>query len=347
MYSKSTKRKFWPKVLFISVIVFVIALLGSVYVIRRAYEQNLRPVSSSQRDQEITIPTGATAKEIAEILKDAGLIRATWAFEWYVRNEGLRQYLKAGTYELRPSMSVQEISNVLTEGRVATNLVTILPGVRLDQIRHSLINTYGFDEEAVDQALRPENYAGHPALVDKPRSASLEGYIYPESFSKTADTDPKSIIRASLDQMQDHLTPEIRDGIVRQGLTVYQGITLASIVEREVPTPEDRKVVAQVFLRRIREGIKLQSDATASYGAVLDGEEPSRTYVSAYNTYVHEGLTPTPISNVSESSLEAVANPASTDYLYFVSGDDGTTHFSHTLEQHEANVRRYCTILCQ
>lgn len=342
-----SKRKLWSKVLIISIVVFIVALLGGVYAIRRAYEQNLRPVSSSQRDQEVTIPSGATAKEIAQILKDAGLIRATWAFEWYVRNEGLRQYLKAGTYELRPSMSVQEIANILTEGQVATNLVTILPGVRLDQIRHSLINTYGFDEETVDQALKPDNYAGHPALVDKPRDANLEGYLYPESFFRTADTNPRSIIKASLDQMQDHLTPEIRDGIVRQGLTVYQGITLASIVEREVPNPEDRKMVAQVFLRRLREGIKLQSDATASYGAVLDGAEPSRTYVSAYNTYAHAGLTPTPISNVSASSLEAVANPASTNYLYFVSGDDGTTHFSHTLEQHEANTRRYCTVLCQ
>ena len=128
---------------------------------------------------------------------------------------------------------------------------------------------------------------------------------------------------------------------------MHQGITLASIIEREASTPEDRSRVAQVFYRRISEGRRLQSDATALYGAALNGAEPSAHYESAYNTYSHDGLPPGPISNVSASSLAAVANPASTDYLYFVAGDDGQTYFSHTLAEHEALTQQHCTRACQ
>src|SRR5690606_18816245 len=123
--------------------------------------------------------------------------------------------------------------------------------------------------------------------------------------------------------------PEMREAFSAQGLSVYRAITLASIVEKEVPLPEDRAQVAQVFLKRLNSNVKLQSDATAKYGAVLDGKDPSAsqylTYPSAYNTYENAGLPPGPISNVTESSLRAVAYPAKTDWLYFVSGDDKKT----------------------
>jgi UPF0755 protein len=228
---------------------------------------------------------------------------------------------------------------------VATNLVTILPGQRLDQIRKRLIQD-GFSEKDVDSALNPANYQGHPALVDKPVSASLEGYLYPDSYEKTATTSAKTIITASLDQMNKYLTPDLRSDFAKQGLSPYQAITLASIIEKEVPKSQDRVQVAQVFLSRIRLGMKLQSDATGSYGAVLAGQKPSSSYDSPYNTYTYAGLPPTPISNVTNSALRAVGDPSDTNWLYFVSGDDGTTHFSKTLAEHEANVQQYCKKLC-
>ena len=136
-------------------------------------------------------------------------------------------------------------------------------------------------------------------------------------------------------------------------MTTHQAVILASIVEREVSKPEDRAQVAQVFLKRIKMGMKLQSDATASYGAVLNGEDINNmtssqilNYNSAYNTYLNTGLPPGPISNVSEASLKAVANPAQTDWLYFVSGDDKVTYFSKTLEEHEALVQQHCKTNC-
>lgn len=320
--------------------VALVLLVGSVVFIRQHYYANLKPVSESQTNQLFTIELGATVSEVGTNLKKAGLIRETWAFEWYIRNNNLRDKVQAGTYSLSPSQGVAEVASVITKGRTASDLVTILPGKRIDQIRQALINA-GFNPDEVEAAFDPTLYADHPALVDKPADATLEGYIYPESFQKSPDTKPQVVIRAALDEMQQYLTPDIRAGFVRQGLNVHQGIILASVVEKEVGRAEDRPTVAQVFLKRLKSNIALESDATTTYGAILNGDTPTHDYDSPYNTYKHKGLMPSPISNVSASSLKAVANPATTDYLYFVAGHDCKTRFSHTLQEHEAFIRAH------
>ncbi|MCA9331717.1 endolytic transglycosylase MltG [Candidatus Saccharibacteria bacterium] len=353
VFTRGRRQKNWPKILLTVTGLAFSCIVAFAFWLHRQYNQNLRPNSASQKTVIFTVQKGASVKEVGVALEKADLIRAAWAFEWYFRNNNLHEYLKAGTYNLRPNLSVPEIADTITQGKIATDLVTIVPGQRIDQIRSALIDKYGFSPAAVDKALDPSNYKNHPALVDKPKNAGLEGYLYPESFQKTAETSPETIIRSSLDQMQKYLTPDLRAGIVKQGLTVHQGVILASIIEQEVSDGADKKTVAQVFLKRLREGILLQSDATASYGAVLSGKASSLNreqllaYDSKYNTYIHVGLTPTPISNVSISSLEAVSNPSKTDYLYFVSGDDGKTYFSRTLEEHEALTKKHCTELCQ
>jgi UPF0755 protein len=146
--------------------------------------------------------------------------------------------------------------------------------------------------------------------------------------------------------MDRQLTPEIRSAFAAQGLSAYQGLTLASIVEQEVSRSSDRAQAAQVFLKRLRTDSTLGSDVTAYYGAIKAGQKPTTSYDTPYNTLLHKGLPPTPISNVSNASLQAVAHPADTDWLYFVTGDDGTTHFSKTLEDHEALTQQYCHKLC-
>lgn len=335
----------WPKRLFVFFIISVALIFTTVILARYYYHQNLQAVSASQHNQLINIPTGSSVHEIAVKLQAAGLIRSTWAFEWYIRNHGLRDQLEAGSYNLRPNQTVRDIVNVLFQGQVAVDLFTILPAQRMDQIRNALLKA-GYSDADINNALNPDRYQDHPALVDKTRGASLEGYLYPESFQKITSTKPETIIRASLDQMQKHLTPELRAGIVRQGLTVHEGVILASIIEQEVGKPSDRSIVAQVFLKRLREGTPLGSDVTAIYGAILANKSPSLIYDSLYNTHIHTGLPPGPISNVSMTSLAAVAQPASSDYLFFVAGDDGTTYFSRTLEEHQALTKQHCQKLC-
>lgn len=326
-------------------VVFLVLILATI-AIWRFYEYNLRPVSSHAAAQSVTIDSGATPSQIAGLLHDRKLIRNAWTFEAYVRHEGVGEDLQAGTYSLSASQSVPDIVAQLTHGKVTTQLVTILPGQRLDQIRQALLND-GFSKSDVDSALNPATYENNAALVDKPVGNSLEGYLYPDSFQRSGNTTATTIVQESIAEMQSHLTPAIRAAFAKEGLSTYQGIILASIVEQEVSKQADRAQAAQVFLKRLSIGMPLGSDVTAMYGSRLAGQGTSLAYDTPYNTLIHTGLPPTPISNVSDSSLEAVAHPANTDWLYFVTGDDGTTHFSNTLQEHQALTQQYCHKLCE
>lgn len=318
----------------------------SVFVGLNWYKTNLEPVSSSMDEIIITVPIGSTAPEIGNILEVKGLIKSSFSFEIYVRLNDYRNKLQAGGYKFMPSQSVQEIVRHLVDGDVATDLLTILPAQRIDQIKLLFVKA-GYDPTVVNEALKPENYQNHPALKGKPVSASLEGYLYPDSYQITSTTTVKQLIAASLDEMALALTPDLQKKFEAQGLSNYQAITIASIVEKEVSNPDDRPVVAQVFLKRYREGIMLGSDVTAFYGADVAGLEQSVFADTPYNTRIYTGLPPGPISNVSKGSLEAVANPAQTDYLFFVAGDDGITYFSKTLAEHEALTAKHCIELCR
>jgi UPF0755 protein len=328
-YTSRPKRG-WPRRLLFVVILLVGIILGGTVIVRHVYFEGLKPVNeSSQIVRLISVEPGSTVDDIAQQLKNSGLIRSPWAFKLYVGSKNVRDQLQAGTYSFSPSQSVADIVAQLSGGKVATDLVTIIPGQSIKQIRTTLVN-YGFSEADVDAALDPAQYEGKPVLVDIPAGANLEGYIYPESYQKDARTMPQEIISRALDEMNKKLTPDLRRAFAAQGLSPYEAVILASVVEKEVPKQEDRHQVAQVFLSRLRNDIALESDATKTH----------------FNSYQNRGLPPTPISNVTASSLEAVANPAKTDWMYFVSGDDGTTHFSHTLAEHEEKVRKYCTKLC-
>lgn len=330
---KSGNRRWGKVLLFVGILVIILGVAGYLGV-RTVYEKNLRAVNTADTEQvAFTIASGATPGIIAEDLQSKNLIRSAKVFVQYVRTEQVAEKFIAGTYKLQRSMSVQRIVEVLTSGQVATDLFTIFPGQRIESVRQSLIADGGFTAAEVDAALNPAQYAGHPALVDKPEGASLEGYLYPDSYEKIAETRPQTIITQALDEMAEALTPDIRAGIASHGLSIYQGITLASIVEKEVGAVdiqgnpnENRAKAAQVFLKRLKIGMMLQSNAT-DLAAEERGEE--------YDTYSIPGLPPGPVSNVSASALSAVAYPASTDYLYFVSGTDCVTRFSETLDQHE------------
>lgn len=345
-YSMAPRRRHVLRRLLAVLLALLVVLAVGAFAVQRWYYVQLRPVDASMKKQYITIASGSSAATIAKQLSDAGLIRSTQAFSWYISVHNDRDKLQAGTYSFASSQSTSEIADTIATGKVATDLITILPGKRIDQIRQAFI-TAGFQPAAVDAALNASQYrADYPALADNPSGASLEGFLYPDSFQKTAATDPKQIIEESLTEMQQHLTADVRAGFARAGLTVYQGVTLASIVEQEVSTQDDRNQAAQVFLSRLQLGMPLGSDVTAFYGAAMAGATPSTDYDTPYNTLLHKGLPPGPISNINDSALNAVAHPATTDWLYFVTGDDGTTHFAKTLDEHNANVAKYCHKLC-
>jgi len=334
------------KAIIISILVFIAIIFAVVAVGANIwYNSQLKPVSNSKTIVAISIPSGQLPKTTAEDLQQKEVIKSSQAFLWYLRNHGLTGSIQAGDYELDSSKSTQEIAGMITDGKVSSKAITILPGKRIDQIRQTFIDS-GFTVAQVDKALDPALYKNHPALVAKPTEQSLEGYLYPETFKIDSSTQPEQIIRQSLDQMSEVLTPNLISDFQKQGLGIHQAITLASIVEKEAGSNADKNNIAGVFINRLKKGMMLQSDPTYHYAAFLVGAQPSPEVNSPYNTYKVVGLPPGPIDNVTKSSLQSVASPSQHEYIYFVAGDDGVTRFAKTLEEHNEIVKQYCKKNC-
>ena len=335
------RKKFWLIALAVALI-----LVGSTAVTLRIwYSNSLKPVSSSADTVFFTVTPGNGVHQIAVELKNSGLIRSVSAFETYVTANDIRDKLQAGTYRLSPSMSVQAIVAKMVKGDVAKDLLTILPGKRLGEIQETFRKT-GYSQAEVKAAFNLAVYSGHPALASLPRGASLEGYLYPDSYHKQSNTSASTIVRQSLDEMAKYLTSDVTNGIKSQGLSVFEGIILASIVLKETDNPSDQPVVAQVLLARLAQDIALQADATAYYASDVAGQPRSLSINSAYNTYLHPGLPPGPISNVTKGALQAVANPAKSTYIYYFTGKDCKMHYTYTLEEHQAAIAKYGVKSC-
>lgn len=339
------RRSVPRRILWLLAIILAIVIIGSLGV-RHKYDQSLRPISTDQTTRLFTVNEGSSVKLISENLQKDHLIRSAWAMQLYIHSKELGNKLQAGTYAFSPSESTKEIVMTLTKGKVSTRLITILPGERIDQVRAGLINE-GFSPSDVDAALNPAQYADLPVLSFKPASVTtLEGLLWPDSYQKDANTGAATIIRESLQAMGQHLGNDVQAAFAKENLTTYQGLILTSVITQEVDKPTDQTQVAQVFLSRLKMGMMMGSDVTANYGAVAAGRQPSLTYDSAYNTLIHTGLPPTPISTVTASALAAATHPTATNWLYFVAGDDGTTYFSNTLQEHQALTAKYCHKLC-
>jgi len=331
--------------LLVLAILVTIVAAGGVVGLRVWYNNQLSSVSSSTKTQYFTVQSGTGLNEIADNLKDVGLIRSPKAFETYVRGNELETSLQAGTYTLSPSMSVQQIVKKMVDGDVTKNLLTILPGQTVTDIEKTFAKA-GYSQTQIDTAFNPASYSGNPALTSLPSGASLEGMLYPDSFEQDANTSATAIVQESLNEMASHLTSDITDGFAAQGLSTYQGITLASIVTQESGNSTDQPTIAQVFLLRIKDGMMLQSNVTADYAADQAGVPRTVTIDSPYNTYLHTGLPPGPISTVTASALKAVAHPSNSSYLYFTADDNGTVYFETTADQHQQDIDNYCHKLC-
>lgn len=345
----------------IILIVCAVILLGAAAALGW-YQWALGPVSASDTRQSFIITSGETPAVIATHLEEARLIRSKFAFELYTKFQGVGDALQAGTYKLAPNQAVAGIVGELVKGQNATYNVLIPPGLTLKQLADPSVKgsfaAQGFSAEEIEQAFS----ATYPSalLKDKPADASLEGYIFPETFQARESDSLQSILERSFDTLYERLET---DGLVQkfaaQGLTLHQALTLASIVQMEVSNVDDQAQVAQVFLKRLADGMLLGSDVTALYGAIMDGVVLPDTAAEAaaiavahnspYNTRLHAGLPPGPIANMNFSALNAVANPALGDYLFFVAGDGddaGTTFFSRTYEEHQAAIAAHCHTLC-
>ena len=300
-----------------------------------------------------TVEEGQSTGEIAENLYHAGLVRNSLAFQAYYYLHYLGQPLKTGEYTLNGGMGPAQIIETLIAGpQAAVFSFTFLPGENIFDFRAKLLEQ-GYSDEAITAGLEADY--DHPVLAGKPADASLEGYLYGETYEFYVGESVENIITKMLDQLYSVVQAnDLENKFAAQGLDLFQGITLASIVQKEANNATDYAKVAQVFYSRLSQGISLGSDITVQYA--LDLVDPERTTYtdnaaalgidSPYNTRLYTGLTPGPVSNPGESALVATANPADTDYLFFLTGDDGMMYYSHTDAEHQENIANHCQELC-
>ncbi len=309
------------------------------------YSWALLPRSGDGTQVRVVVAPGDTVRQIAQNLYDHKLIRSRAAFNIYTQLTGNRAKLQAGGYALSANQDVQSIVAHIVEGKTDEFNITIPPGLTLKELRKVFIKN-GYSDSEVNEAYAAKYDS--PLLTSRPAGADLEGYIYPETYKMGANQTLEALLRRSFDQMYSLLQDKgYLEEFKKRGLSLHQALTLASIVQKEVPSPADQKQVAQVFLKRYGMGMHLGSDVTFMYAADQMGVKATVDLDSPYNTRKYVGLPPGPIANMNPSALEAVAFPAAGDYLYFVAGDDGTTYYALTEDQHNANVAAHCTTLCQ
>lgn len=305
-------------------------------------------------DKTLVINEGMTSSEIATALKNEALIRSDLVFRAYTYLAGKAGELKSGTFTLNPTMSMEKITEILTDGKagVVSYRITTIPGETLEDFRMTLKRA-GFSEDEINEALDVDY--DNPIMNSKPEGKSLEGYIFGETIEYTDKDGAKGIISRLIDELEKTAVEyNLEEKYNERGLSFYEGVVLASVVQKEANSYEDMVRVAGVFYNRLAIGMPLGSDVTVQYA--LDLIDKDREYYtdndlaltidSCYNTRVNEGLPCGPISNPGVSALRAVAEPERSDYLYFLTGDDGEMHYAVTDDEHNGNIIEYCKELC-
>ena len=344
--SLKPKRK-KPLWMWVVAVLLLILVAGSVAA-GMWYNWAISAPSGNSDEVRVVVEKGETATDIAGTLYDHGLIRSRLGFNLYTQLSGTRDNLQAGGYVLSPNMNVSSIVEHMTSGKTDEFNITISPGLTLVGLREQF-KKYGFSDGEITQAF--EKSYNHPLLATRPSGATLEGYIYPETYRQGADQPLDELLERSFDEFYKTLQEKkYLEAFAGKGLTIHQAITLASIVQKEVKNPTDQKQVAQVFFKRLADNMPLGSDVTFIYAAELIGQKASPSLDSPYNTRKYGGLPPGPIANMNPSALDAVVGPAAGDFLYFVAGDgddEGKTFFARTEEEHNANIAAHCHVLCQ
>lgn len=344
------KRKLKKAILW-SGLSIIVALVAAGIAALVWYNTQLRALGTDKQHLIlITVEQGSTPSEIGQLLQEQEIIRSSFAFDIYTRLTDKRNVLQAGTYRLSPAEDTPAIVEHLVKGDVDEFSITFYPGATLKQHREVLIDA-GYTATEVDEALSATYDS--PLFEGKPASADLEGYIYGQTYQFNAGASVADILDRAFDEFYATLIENnLISGVKSQGYTLYQGIILASIVQKEVASPRsaepsaDQKQVAQVFYSRLASGMTLGSDVTYQYAADKLGVARDVNLDSPYNTRRYPGFPPGPIASPGVSALWAVAEPAPGDYLFFLSGDDDVTYFARTDAEHEANIRDHCQKKC-
>jgi UPF0755 protein len=298
---------------------------------------------AGESETYIVIQRGSKIRDIADLLVKKGVLHNRLPFTLYFRFSSKGRQIQAGEYKFEKPATPEQVAKRLIRGDVFYRAVTVPEGLTV--------------LETID--LLAKKGLGTPAELHKailrtdwirdiaPKARNLEGYLFPETYRFKRKDDSEAIIKTMVDQFRSRLRRVLADAPKKSGLSIAESIVLASMIEKEVKTPEEGPLVASVYINRIKRGMPLACDATIIYAMKLSGayngnlRKPDMVMESPYNSYIHTNLPPGPIANPGVRSLQAAFNPANTDYLYYVSRNDGTHQFSSNYQSHLHAVARF------
>ncbi len=303
--------------------------------------------SSGTQARMFAVASGSGVATVGSALQEQGFIRSAWAFRLLAKFTGSESQIKAGLYALTPAMSPREILRWMVQGKAEQTRLTFPEGYSVRQMAQMLEKQgVGSAERFMDLAAEPERFEGRfPWLEDLPDGATLEGFLFPDTYEYGGAQIPEEALIALMLSRFEQVGLPAYDAVRSPRLDLFRTVTLASIVELEAQAPSERTLIAGVFYNRLRLRMPLGSDPTVEYALGWKQGSKGLSFKdvkvdSPYNTYKNAGLPPGPIANPGLASLRATLNPEETPLLYFVARGDGTHQFTRTYADHLAAQRR-------
>jgi len=329
------------KAIFISLGLVLILLIFSVYWFL------FRPPSQTPSTKIITVKKGMHLKKISTMLEQEGIIRNRHLFIGIATLLGKKTEIKAGEYEFHTKMLPFQVLGILVKGQVKRHLVTIPEGYTLSQIAQHLQDLNIVERETFLQKATSSSFISSLGLSQSGQAeirSTLEGYLFPDTYHLIKEMAPEEVIKMMVHRFKKVFGPDLQSRASQLGISQREAVILASIIEKETSLAEEKPLISAVLHNRLKQKTPLQSDPTVIYGIKnFDGNLTKAHLLqpSPYNTYLISGLPPTPICNPGKESFLAALYPAPVSYLYFVSKNDGSHHFSSNIEEHNQAVWKY------
>jgi UPF0755 protein len=319
-------------------LLLLMAAAGAVYF--HVQEFGRTPSGPASEEQSFTVEPGRSVSAMAGELERRGLVSSALKFRLFARMQGYDRRLKAGEYGLKASMTPLEMLVLMEKGLVRLHRLTVPEGLTIPQVA-AVVEKTGLARAAdiMARATDPA-YAGLQGIP----AATLEGYLFPETYLFPKSVTVDGILGAMLQRFRSTFSPDWERRAMEIGLTPHEAVTLASIIEKETGDPSERPLIASVFHNRLKRGMRLETDPAVIYGIKEFDGNLTRKHLETpgpYNTYLIKGLPPGPIASPGKKAIEAALFPAQTDYLFFVSKNNGSHQFSSNLTDHNRAVQYY------
>lgn len=329
---------------------FIIFILGIGAILYVFYRMSLGAVdASSEESVRVTIEEGSSVKQIAVLLEEKGLIKSSRSFGIYAKLHGKEASLQAGLFVLSPNQSTPEIIEALQSADSEEMSITIPEGFTVKDIEELLVKKGLIENGAITECLKTCDFSTFTFLPDASgladRGGRIEGYLYPDTyFVSVQDFVPKFFLERLMSTYKAKVIDVYADEIEASGRTLHELTTMASLIEEETRTDDERKIVSGILWKRFDEGMGLGVDATVRY--IVNKPSSAITVAdlnngSPYNTRKFRGLPPGPIANSSLKSFEAALRPEESPYWYYLHGNDGQIRYAKTNEEHNLNKARF------